>query len=253
MSGLAAAFSKLSGQLASVAPSKASQMRSLLNKGLSKSSIRGHFATQRIAGGLGAAEGAFGAVGNTISQRSPFAAAGGALSGAGDKLMMTGNPYAVAAGAVLKFTGELVGSVDKLHKWGAELEAGNFQFAEFSASMAQVQANRQIQQYGLAMEHGEARADSAGKLSDAMTKLEQNTAPLEDLWANFQNGFGAEIIDKVADAVAGINQIVEYFWGPLGKKAGDEEAITMNDLLLQIERDEKEAQNGRPKRLGGAK
>lgn len=137
-------------------------------------------------------------------QQSSFGAAGQAMGGLGDKLMGTGNPYAVAAGAALKLAGALTESIDTLRGWGRSLEQTNLDFARFSGSMAIVQSQFQQREFFIKMGQGEARADSAERLATAIADLDQTLAPMEDLWANFKNDFAAQclgLLKNIYDAI----------------------------------------------------
>lgn len=155
---------------------------------------------------LGAGGGALTTARGALTEGSPFAAAGGALSGAGQIVGMMG-PWGKAAQVGLEFTAALISSVDKLKEWGRSLHDGNMQFAQFSASMAEVQANQQFRDIQLSASKGEARADTAGRLAEAMSHLERQTAPIENMWSNFKNQFATVIIEKATAIIGLISQI----------------------------------------------
>lgn len=143
---------------------------------------------------------------SALGQGSPFAAAGEGLKGAGQIVGMMG-PWGKAAQVGLEFTAALISSVDKLKEWGRSLHDGNVQFAQFSASMAEVQANQQLRDIQLSASKGEARAGSAERLAEAMSNLERQTAPIENMWANFKNQFATVIIEKATAVINLISQI----------------------------------------------
>jgi hypothetical protein len=100
----------------------------------------------------------------------------------------------------------LVEATNKLREWTNSLHNSNMQFAEFSSSMAQVQAQHEVRAIQLSQQTGEARAGSAKSLSEEIDKLNQNLAPMENAWANFKNEFGTvclKTLNKIVEGIAG--------------------------------------------------
>lgn len=155
--------------------------------------------TKALAGGLRSIGNAGGAIGTGIG-----AAVGGPAGAA------IGGIVGEAAGALPKFVASIVESVDKLREWSKELHSANMQFADFSASMARVQAETEVQEFYIKRQQGENRAGSAQYQARGMLQLEQTMAPLEDLWANIQNymaGFGSRLANDLLTGftVGGLN------------------------------------------------
>lgn len=174
-------------------------------------------------------------------------AAGGMMGDLGGKLMSTGNPYAMAAGAALKFAGAVAEIPSKIKEWGDHLHEQNRMFADFSASMASVMAADDARRVGLQQEQGERRAASARELSDARYRLDKAMAPIEDAFANLKNKVVAKLTDVLADLAEEIKKLFPgggdsenlketiYGWGGLTP-----------DSMARLE---KEVTERRPKRL----
>ncbi len=101
-------------------------------------------------------------------------------------------------------------AVGFLRDFSSQLTQANFHFAEFSGSMAMVQANMNIQQIMLDIERGERRAGSAGLLANAQMNTERMLAPLEDGWANIK-----------ADVMTGFNDLFQSIFGDMLEGAPD--------------------------------
>ncbi len=150
-----------------------------------------------------------------------------ALGGAGEMLGGMGGA-AEALGAVLgpvgAFGAALVGGVEKLQEWGKSLHDANMQFAQFSGSMAQVQANQDLRDQMLNMRKGEARAASAEHLSQGMNSLNQALAPIENGIANLGNKivgnlalWAGEIIKKIEKLIPWLEDNEEEGLNPLSE------------------------------------
>ncbi len=118
---------------------------------------------------------------------------GGALDTAGNVAGMVGGPIGMAAGGLLKLGGAAFKAIESLRAWGDKLHEANMKFAEFSASMTQVQVEQEIREMYLSQERGERRADSARRLAESKSALDRKLAPLEDMVANFQNDIAATL------------------------------------------------------------
>lgn len=196
---------------------------------------------ERIDSGVGLAEG----VTDTVKQDSPFSAAGSALGGAGDKLVESGNPYAMAAGAVLKFAGAMAESIEKVRAWATELNDANLAFADFSAAMNNVAAGQEMRDFERKMGQGDNRADQAADLSKALGDLNDAMAPFEDAWANFKGEIATVLLEACTAIVKWLPEI--------GKKdVAEEEAkgVVYGADAYQKEL-ERAAKARRPRRLGG--
>lgn len=197
---------------------------------------------------LGNVREAGGSVRNFATNSSPFQAAGGALGGAGDALLSSGNPYAMAGGAALKLAGELAQSVDRLKQWTDGLHNSNMQFAEFSASMSAVQAQAEVREYQLKREQGDRRAGSAEFLAERKGSFDKSIAPIENLWAKFQNIVGGSLLFLLEQILAPVTTIAEWLDSATGGADGGD-TLTMADVLNELGKSEQEARNRRPARL----
>lgn len=170
-----------------------------------------------------------------------LASAGG---GIGDKMMMTGNPYAMAGGAVLKFAEGIAGAAGKVREWGDHLHEQNRTFAEFSGSMAAVMAQDDARRIWLQREQGERRAQSAKDLAEARFRLDATLAPLEDAFAKLKNQIVANLSDAITNAIKKIDRV--GFFDQKDAPATN----TMGHLWLEdFAEQQKEIESRRPNRL----
>lgn len=136
----------------------------------------------------------------------------GAGGGIGSALMSTGNPYAMAAGAVLKLGAGAATAVSKIKEWGDHLHEQNRMFAQFSGSMASVIAVDEARRILLQREMGERRAESARNLANARFRLDQTMAPMEDAFANLKNNVLTKLTDMLNTAAKGLDNRLKE-WG----------------------------------------
>lgn len=170
---------------------------------------------QEEGGGADRLGSAMGNLSQLNSQINPFGksgtqAASGLLSGAGSALQSAGHPAAIAAGTALKFTAALVESIDKLRNWGNQLHENNMQFAEYSASMARVQAASEVQEFYLKQQQGERRAQSAEYLSEGRSDMNKAFAPLENLWAKAENYISGGLMKYIAKLMIPVTIIADF-------------------------------------------
>lgn len=189
-----------------------------------------------------------GAAKRFVANDSPFAAAGGALSGAGDALMSSGNPYAMAGGALLKFVGTLTEGIDKLRAWNNKLHDQNMQFAEFSASMAQVQYEQEARDFQLKRQQGDARSQTAREQAEAKSELDQRLGGIEDIWANFQNGFSTGASKELSRWLKSIG-IEGHVNNNADLVPGVGEATSPHKFLADLGWEDERLKDGRPQRL----
>ena len=78
------------------------------------------------------------------------------------------------------------GAVDRLKMWSHELHQANMRFAEFSGSMAMVQAEQQVRDISYSIRRGEARAGMAQQQAFWASAARESTADFEDMRANNQ-------------------------------------------------------------------
>ena len=168
---------------------------------------------------------------------------GGAMSDIGGKLMTTGNPYAIAAGAVLKLGGVALQTVGKVKEWGDHLHEQNRMFSQFSASMAAVMAQDDARRILLEKEQGDRRSASARELSDARYRLDKSLAPIEDAFANLKNNVVAKLSDVVAGVIEKLAKLIPGLEGD--SKAGQMEV----DWNRSIRAMEDEIVQRRPARM----
>lgn len=107
-----------------------------------------------------------------------------------------------------KFAAALVESVDKLRDFAQGLHAANMKFAEFSGSMAKVQADQEVRDIMLKIERGERRAPAAGRLAKAKTELEVAITPWEDKWASIKADLTTMIVKPLAEILQKVTDIV---------------------------------------------
>lgn len=115
------------------------------------------------------------------------------------------------ADPLFKFAAELMKSIETVRKWADNLHQANMQFAEFSASMAQVEAESEQRRIRLSQERGDRRAPMARKLAESRDKLDKRLALWEDRWANFKASLMIPLLEGVERAAEAVEQIkVKY-------------------------------------------
>jgi len=167
-----------------------------------------------------------GQAGKIANQINPFGksgtqAASGLLQGAGSAAGMMGGPWGKAAEVGLKFTAALVESIDKLRNWGNQLHENNMQFAEYSASMARVQAASEVQEFYLKQSQGDRRAQSAEYLSESRADMNKAFAPLENLWAKVENYVSGSLMKAVTNLMLPVTVIAEFLDSATSGDTGD--------------------------------
>lgn len=141
-----------------------------------------------------------GHVGGAFETQGPAQAAhvAGAVKTAGQ---LAGGPLGGAIGAVGKFAEALMGAVGRVQRWNESLRTADFQFAQFSAGMAHVQAESQMARIQIAMQRGERRAPSAQARERSAVAAESKWAPILDNFSIFMNRVMA-ILNKILEWIA---------------------------------------------------
>ena len=197
-------------------------------------------AAQSSSGGfLGAGAGALRGVGEGAEM------AGGAIGGA------LGGPVGAAIGdaagkvvsAQLKMAAALLELPDKIRAWGNQLHEANMQFAQFSSSMAQVQAQTEVREFYLKRSQGEARAASAAYLAKGKGEVDKTMAPLENLWAKIENYISGGVMRLLAKILDPLAQLANLL-GAGGGGSGDDGDI--HSLLVDVAREEVKVRARRP-------
>ena len=152
-------------------------------------------------GKFGEAKDKFASAATNPSEMGGMSDAMGGVSKLGSAL---GGPI---VGGLFKVGEVALGSVDRLMKWSDQLHQSNMQFAEFSASMTQVQVEQEIRDMMLSKSKGDARSESARDLAEAKSRLSKATAPLENAFANMKNKIAAGLSNFVASLIEGGNSI----------------------------------------------
>jgi len=120
----------------------------------------------------------------------------GALTGAA-AFMAGGASLDSASGTLNPLTQGVMKATEVLRDWSDTLHKSNMKFAEFSGSMARVQAEAEMRQIQFEQRRGEARATTARDLAEARDRLSRAMAPFEDSIANFRNRLATAFIDKM--------------------------------------------------------
>ena len=134
---------------------------------------------------------------------------GGTMEGIG-KLAMTAGiasggtaaPLLILGGLTYAF-GKAIGALDR---WTESLHRSNMQFANVSASMAQVQAQHEIRTLQLNRAKGESRSESARRLAESRSRLDRTMMPIDNWLSNAKNNIGAFLnntLEKVINALSG--------------------------------------------------
>src|SRR6202044_338431 len=98
-----------------------------------------------------------------------FTGAGHALRSAAAGVEFAGGPGSPGSEvmtAPLKFGAALVGTIDKVREFTDSLHQSNMQFAEFSGSMAAVQAQSDARDFNRSTASGDSRSASASRLAN---------------------------------------------------------------------------------------
>jgi len=111
--------------------------------------------------------------------------------------------------APLKFGAAILESVEKVRKFTDEMHQANMQFAEFSGSMAAVQAQSEARDFERNRLSGDARSGSAGRLAEARGNLEDAARPIDDAWSNIKNDLTATFVNILSPIVEGVGKIVD--------------------------------------------
>lgn len=137
----------------------------------------------------------------------PGASSGGGGGGGGGKAVeianlaqllgraAAGDPVAIAQLAYKA----IVESIQALQKWTTNLQNSNFEFAKFSAAMANVAGRQQIRELQLGIKRGDRRASSADYLSRNAHELNKTTAEYADAFKISMNYVGG-YLSKGADS-----------------------------------------------------
>lgn len=126
------------------------------------------------------------------------------------------------------------GAVGKLQDWTKSLHDANMQFAEFSGSMAAVQAAQEARDIQLSHERGERRAKSAEYLAEGKSNLSENLAPIKDLVGNVTNYIGGALSNLGAVIISPITAISKLLQGEFTKKGTDSEPVSAADWMQQL-------------------
>jgi hypothetical protein len=184
-------------------------------------------AKERTARGFGHLAGAF-------QEESAFAVSRETTAAAGEFSPLLG-PLGKPIEGVMKFGTVIFDSLEKLRTWTRQLHEGNMQFAEFSASMAVVQGQAQLRELELRRAQGDARAESAERLSANRAEMNQQLAPFENAWANAKNELGAIIAGGVVSAfeTTQLDELVVGVLRRLGLNPDNDEQGNLGDWILR--------------------
>lgn len=97
-------------------------------------------------------------------------------------------------------------TVDALRDWNESLHKANTKFAEFSGSMAAVEAYQEARTIYYQQDRGEARAASADYQAESKHRLDESLAPLEDAFANMANQVSGSISNALAQQFEQLTQ-----------------------------------------------
>lgn len=89
-------------------------------------------------------------------------------------------------------------SVGRLREWSSQLHRSNMEFAEFSGSMRAVQQEQEARRIQFEAQRGEARAGSSRELAEALSRLQNQLAPVEDAMANLKNNIAAAMSNALS-------------------------------------------------------
>lgn len=107
--------------------------------------------------------------------------------GAGEGLSAFAAGIGGAVAGVGLFIGGIKGAAESLSDWNESLMRSNFQFATYSAAMANAEAQMEAREIAYSTARGDARADSANELAESFSELKTAFAPIADFFANTLN------------------------------------------------------------------
>lgn len=153
-------------------------------------------------GGAASAAQAFGSFINATNTGDQIGGLGGAMGGA---ISMIPHPAAQLAGTALTMFSKTIGkAINTIDDWNRHLRESNFQFAEYSAAMAQVQAEHEIRQIKLSKERGDSRAgwakeyiESADRFDRAMAPIRDGLDQLSETFKNVVRNAASEVIEAL--------------------------------------------------------
>ncbi len=118
---------------------------------------------------------------------NPMDVAGGVLGAAGTAGLMVGGPVGTGLAVIALFGSAVAKATSSVMGFGTNLLKSNFQFAEFSAAMTNVQVQQEIRDVYYGMRTGNARAASAQYLADANEGLRRALEPTRNVLAGMWN------------------------------------------------------------------
>lgn len=143
-------------------------------------------------------------------------------------------------------------AIDRIKKWSESLHQANMQFAEFSAAMNMVQAQKEMRDIALSQERGDRRAAGAERLAESQTRLERATAPIEDSWGVIKSELSALLNDVgtvllTATGLVALSEGFLSFYNWIRGRADEDKPINYGEYMQQLSEDfaEKQGTPGR--------
>lgn len=162
-------------------------------------------------------------------------------------------------GKAIKYVGDfgegLFKGVEKLRKWTDRLHDADMRFAEVSASMAQVMAERHVRDIMLARERGDRRSAAARYREEATSRFERNIAPVEDAFANLQSWINGAVQNVGSSVVEAFYRTFPRLaaWLQEGQQlaeSGGPDHIQHSSWLSMMGQDWEQRAYGRPSAFG---
>lgn len=157
-----------------------------------------------IGGGMEIAS-QFGDAAGKATEDKQMSSVGGLMSSAGSVAGLFG-PVGVAIGAVMKFGGAILSSVDKLKSFNDNLLKSNFQYATYSSKMAKEEALQEMRDIRLEKRKGDNRAEAAGRLARAKHSVAEDLEPLESAISNGWTNLVARFNENLHSIFQGFQQ-----------------------------------------------
>lgn len=170
------------------------------------------------------------------------------FQGIGNIMGAIGGPVGQVGMIFAKLAEKSIAVIDYMQKYSEELHKANMQFAEFSGSMAAVQAQQDVRDMQLSQERGERRSEAAGYLAEGKSELASATAPWGDMMSNIQSYVGGGIDRLLARLLTPLNFIAEKVGIISTKDDGEGGDQT---FLESYFKDEYQKRYGRPIRFRG--
>lgn len=178
--------------------------------------------------------------GGKAMSSSKFEDIGVNLSKTGESFYKMLGPVGKVGEAFFVVTRKIFETIGAFRRWTDQLLETGFQFAEFSSSMANVQAQHDVRKALLSQERGERLAPATSYLQKNSFEFDQDIAWFEDIWTNFTTVLAGDL--KL------IYKEVKKLVDKQDTPAMDPNNVTLNEWIKGIADEQWDQAYGRPMR-----